>query len=728
MKKTKEAIYQLTVANIFGKKYWISVFLVFFFMNFTLLYDTKKFEFFDLDQTTYFLIFLADLFYFLLSIYFYFKEFSIYPSYISMKVNIGPITIRKVQFSIDQIESIICNEFSNPSPLDQRGQIVFIQKKNFFRRYSFLQTKIIVPIHYQDASAVLSQIVKNTYSPHLLLIKKHNKDFIRLQNRLVIGRNSTPHFCKEEKLIGRRHALITQGSDKHYYLEDLNSINKTYLNNQELIPKEKYLLHQGDKVVIGKCEFFIDHFQLQKFVTIKIFNTSYFLLPLLSFAKISFYTSFITIGFIPSYLIYNLYFTSRDSSRCSKESKAYCGSVGFKEYQLGNFKKSLPFLSQHCERPYESKNSQVAKSCFYAYLANEYVSTDSKKIYSKQRAGKFLKKSCELRSIVGCARHAVNIGDTSLYQKSVEELEKLCSSKKDGDSCKDLSNISAVVKAKKESFDYLKQAIINGYDRWWSIHTDPELQSVLASKDFTQFMTDRKRYWKNWERSEEPFPLTNDEYFEFLKITYFWKYDKSMIQKTCPLENTSPTGPSSALTSREYKCSRIVLREFVQYANIVPSQNVLDIADLVIPIFKHEKKMNGSEWDQLDLKLNELEFETLFYNQLRQKPLLKLPNLIGNILFFFKIRFDVLDSMSRKITDLNTQKDHYQKLFVTMKRDQPDQIPLFKDYLKRWTILEDRYYRYSHSHWRWEIEKRLKAIERRIERILDNVGDLEQMK
>lgn len=49
--------------------------------------------------------------------------------------------------------------------------------------------------------------------------------------------------------IGRRHARF-ELSGEDMYIIDLESKNHTYLNNEELLPNRRYLLHKGDRITI----------------------------------------------------------------------------------------------------------------------------------------------------------------------------------------------------------------------------------------------------------------------------------------------------------------------------------------------------------------------------------------------------------------------------------------------------------------------------------------------
>lgn len=54
-----------------------------------------------------------------------------------------------------------------------------------------------------------------------------------------------------EKGISRRHAKITR-LDNEIYIEDLGSVNNTFLNGQRLTPYLQYPLNSGDEIKLGK--------------------------------------------------------------------------------------------------------------------------------------------------------------------------------------------------------------------------------------------------------------------------------------------------------------------------------------------------------------------------------------------------------------------------------------------------------------------------------------------
>ena len=81
------------------------------------------------------------------------------------------------------------------------------------------------------------------------------------RNDLVVGREDpmsnsypdvdlNPHGALELG-VSRRHALISRSGDQ-YYLEDLNSVNGTLLNQRRIPPRTRMPLNSGDQIMFGR--------------------------------------------------------------------------------------------------------------------------------------------------------------------------------------------------------------------------------------------------------------------------------------------------------------------------------------------------------------------------------------------------------------------------------------------------------------------------------------------
>lgn len=66
--------------------------------------------------------------------------------------------------------------------------------------------------------------------------------------------SSADYLILDNKCISRKHAdIISRG--KHYYLKDLNSLNKTYLNSKVLLAEKEYEIYEGDRIKLADEEF-----------------------------------------------------------------------------------------------------------------------------------------------------------------------------------------------------------------------------------------------------------------------------------------------------------------------------------------------------------------------------------------------------------------------------------------------------------------------------------------
>jgi hypothetical protein len=71
------------------------------------------------------------------------------------------------------------------------------------------------------------------------------------QNRILIGRGTDCEIMLPERQISRQHAQIERDGGS-YWLRDLGSKNRTYVNGQEL-SDSPYLLRDGDEIQIALC-------------------------------------------------------------------------------------------------------------------------------------------------------------------------------------------------------------------------------------------------------------------------------------------------------------------------------------------------------------------------------------------------------------------------------------------------------------------------------------------
>ncbi len=70
----------------------------------------------------------------------------------------------------------------------------------------------------------------------------------------VVGRHPECQIVVDENSVSRQHARIIKNGAK-YFVEDLGSRNKTYLNGEELVPSQRRELRNGDLIKVCDTEF-----------------------------------------------------------------------------------------------------------------------------------------------------------------------------------------------------------------------------------------------------------------------------------------------------------------------------------------------------------------------------------------------------------------------------------------------------------------------------------------
>jgi DNA-binding response OmpR family regulator len=80
---------------------------------------------------------------------------------------------------------------------------------------------------------------------------------------LVVGYSMSADFPIHNRYVSRQHFQIRRQNDD-YYIQDLNSTNGTYLNDEKLEPNKEQLLRDKDKVVLGLNTVVLSFFQPSK--------------------------------------------------------------------------------------------------------------------------------------------------------------------------------------------------------------------------------------------------------------------------------------------------------------------------------------------------------------------------------------------------------------------------------------------------------------------------------
>jgi pSer/pThr/pTyr-binding forkhead associated (FHA) protein len=101
----------------------------------------------------------------------------------------------------------------------------------------------------------------------VLAIEEGGRIELPLSKEVVIGRLDASHAVfpdvdlsseqGTEKGVSRRHARISRRDDQ-VFIEDLNSLNGTFLNSTRLVPDLPYPLKSSDQVQLGKLVLTVD--------------------------------------------------------------------------------------------------------------------------------------------------------------------------------------------------------------------------------------------------------------------------------------------------------------------------------------------------------------------------------------------------------------------------------------------------------------------------------------
>lgn len=125
-----------------------------------------------------------------------------------------------------------------------------------FLIYYFIYS--IIRLIYLDIKSMKEKEEEQLGGPFLKLLSLQEKlDFpveslYVVSNNTVIGRGSESNIRIEDKFISTKHAQITM-DEEEFFLEDLESVNGTYLNGNKI--EDVVKLKNGDKIGIGLLEF-----------------------------------------------------------------------------------------------------------------------------------------------------------------------------------------------------------------------------------------------------------------------------------------------------------------------------------------------------------------------------------------------------------------------------------------------------------------------------------------
>jgi len=117
------------------------------------------------------------------------------------------------------------------------------------------------PLSSQDGKEESGQVGGGSFRTLRLIIEDGGSIELPLSKEIVLGRLDPGRaifpdvdLSSDEgidKGVSRRHARITR-REGQVFIEDLNSLNGTFLNATRLVPELPYPLKDGDQVQLGK--------------------------------------------------------------------------------------------------------------------------------------------------------------------------------------------------------------------------------------------------------------------------------------------------------------------------------------------------------------------------------------------------------------------------------------------------------------------------------------------
>ncbi|MCC5909675.1 MAG: FHA domain-containing protein [Clostridiaceae bacterium] len=116
----------------------------------------------------------------------------------------------------------------------------------------------IIRLIYLDISRINGKQKKKYNTPYLKLINRKEtldfeiEEFYDLKDATTIGRKKGNDIQIMDRFISSNHAKITM-DEGEYFLEDIGSVNGTYLNTKKL--QDVIKLKSGDRIGLGQVEF-----------------------------------------------------------------------------------------------------------------------------------------------------------------------------------------------------------------------------------------------------------------------------------------------------------------------------------------------------------------------------------------------------------------------------------------------------------------------------------------
>lgn len=117
----------------------------------------------------------------------------------------------------------------------------------------------IIRLIYLDVQSISDRMKKSHNIPYLKLVNRKDRldfdiqEFYDLsKNVMTIGRGKGNDIEISDRFVSSKHAKITM-DEGEFFLEDLGSVNGTYLNSEKI--EDIVKLKNGDRIGIGQVEF-----------------------------------------------------------------------------------------------------------------------------------------------------------------------------------------------------------------------------------------------------------------------------------------------------------------------------------------------------------------------------------------------------------------------------------------------------------------------------------------
>lgn len=114
-----------------------------------------------------------------------------------------------------------------------------------------------------DSEAMFEVPITENTGPFLMHPQTGEKFELSHKSEVVIGREDpvsgifpdidTTLLGGEEDGVSRQHARITNSGDQ-YFVEDLDSVNATFVNKEKLSPHAPISLKDGDELMLGRLK------------------------------------------------------------------------------------------------------------------------------------------------------------------------------------------------------------------------------------------------------------------------------------------------------------------------------------------------------------------------------------------------------------------------------------------------------------------------------------------